>query len=1188
MPAPLVAFKTMCYLRRFLFFDQYFTCSMRIFYPLLLLLTLASIIAVGQTTQTEFGKNRVQFNNDFAEWSQYESRNFITYWYGEGRLVGQAVVQMAEQDFYDIQGILEHRMNDKIEIIVYTDLTDLKQSNIGSEEAFMNSGGQTKIVGNKMFVYFNGDHNDLRRQVREGVASVYLNAMLFGSNLQEIVQNAVMMNLPEWFKDGLISYVGEDWSTELDDQLRDVFLSGNYENFEAMAEQHPKLAGHALWFYISQHYGHSTVSNLLYLTRINRSIESGFLYVLGSTYFKTTQSWYEFFKKRYEGEASQFVKPTGTEIKIKSKHNVPITQVKISPDGLKIAYVRNEIGKTCVWIQDIATGERKLILKNGSRNAIQATDYNYPLLAWSPTNTELSIIYERRDIIKLLRYDVLTKSKTTELMSEQFQRIYSLDYVSSNDYVLSAAVRGQSDIFIYFTKTRQGQRLTTDIWDDLDASFTQVRGHRGILFASNRPDSLNTIALLDSVMPIQPFDIFYLNLDSISFNSKGELVQITHTPHASERQPMAIDSTWFGFISDESGVYNRKVGYLEDYIHHFEHGIRFKDGIIMHLPADSIIANVLDSVALTEVDSVWMDTILKQRAVTYFTTNYDRNIAEQSKARRSGRFVETFQRNGKQEFFVAEVAPENIVNPSLTNHQRSRVQVVEKPTPIQPEPPKKTMLDKVSNEPIDVSKLPKEKQDTGKIDVDNYLFQSEFDDDEVPTRTTPTPKKETQPEQDVSPETVQPLVYLSNGVEENQKQKIQEFRSSRIIPYRLKFRTDYVTTQLDNGVLFDGLNSYSGVPQDFGYPPPGILLKANFKDLLEDYEFEGGIRVPTSFNGAEYFLTYNDKKKRLDKRYAVYYRRLRFTLDNTPPPIKYDNRIFLTQYQLRYPLDVFTSLRATATLRFDNSTMLSSDAVTLQTPNLEEQRIGVKGEYVFDNTLDVALNVKNGTRYKIFGEMIKGLQVDLGENPQFDVKDGFMTVLGADFRHYQRILKWSVLAGRLAGATSFGQQKILYMLGGTDNWMFPQFDDQIPLPAGDDFAYRTIATNARGFKLNARNGNSYAIFNTELRVPVLRYIFPRKQSNFVRNFQVIGFFDMGSAWEGVNPFNEQSPLNTWTGAGNNVSIEVNYFRDPIIFGYGTGIRTLLFGYMIRLDYAWGVETRVVQEPKLHFSIGMDF
>ncbi len=395
--------------------------------------------------------------------------------------------------------------------------------------------------------------------------------------------------------------------------------------------------------------------------------------------------------------------------------------------------------------------------------------------------------------------------------------------------------------------------------------------------------------------------------------------------------------------------------------------------------------------------------------------------------------MEMLYREGRLQVFLDEMAPEATANPSLTNHQKQRVKVVvETSAPTKTEPPKKTMLDKAGTEPIDVSELPKEKQDTGKIDLDNYLFQSEFDDNEVPTRNNPAPREEEAPQPDISPEAVQPLVYVSNGQTGDIRQRLQEFKPSRIIPYRLKFRTDYVTTQLDNGVLFDGLNSYSGVPQDFGYPPPGILLKANFKDLLEDYEFEGGVRVPTSFNGAEYFLIYNDKKKRLDKRYAVYYRRLRFTLDNTPPPIKYDNRIFLTQYQLRYPLDVFTSLRATATLRFDNSTMLSSDANTLQTPNMEEQRIGVKAEYVFDNTLDIALNVKNGTRYKVFGEMIKGLQVDLGQNnPQFKVKDGFMTVLGADFRHYQRLLKWSVLAGRLAGATSFGQQKILYMLGGT-------------------------------------------------------------------------------------------------------------------------------------------------------------
>ncbi len=1142
----------------------------------------------GQTTQTEFGKNRVQFHNDFAEWSQYESRNFMTYFYGEGRNIGQSVVQMAEYDFYEIQGILEHRMNDKIEIIAYTDLTDLKQSNIGVEEAFVNTGGQTKIVGNKMFVYFNGDHNDLRRQVREGIASVYLNAMLFGSNLQEIVQNAVMMNLPEWFKDGLISYVGEEWNTTLDNQLRDLFLSGKYADFEEMAEANPKLAGHSLWHFISEHYGHSTVSNLLYLTRINRSVESGFLYVLGSTYSNTVESWDAFFRKRYEGETGRFsampIESSGlSPIALKNKKNMPVTQLRVSPDGTKFAYVLNEIGRTRVWVQDFATGKRELAFKGGFRNAIQATDYNYPLLAWNPNNQELAILYERRDVPKLLRYNILTKDKITEDLSTQYQRVFSMDFVNVNDLVFSAAVRGQSDLFLYYTQNRQTLRLTNDFWDDLDAVYSPIHGRRGVLFASNRMDSLNLPAALDSVLPIRRYDIFFLNLDTMP----TELVRITNTPHADERQPIVIDSTWFGFLTNETGIANRKTGYLEDYIHHFQNVITFKDGMVMRLHADTLISERFDSLMLAEVDTVVLEPVIRQRAVNHFVSNYDRNIIEQHLSRRSGRQVEMIWKDGKWQVFggiigVAETDPAAAVTPNFTAYQSQRVQFLNSPGErTANEPARNPVLKKTEDAPVKTENLPQEKQDTGKIDIDNYLFQSEFDDDELPAPPT-------EEEQPVEPSNVQPLAYLPIFEEEGTGQKVHEFRSTRITPYRTKFRTDFVTTQLDNSLLFDGLNSYAGVPQDFSYPPPGILLKANFKDLMEDYEFEGGVRVPTSFNGAEYFLTFINRKKRLDQHYAVYRRRLRFTPEATPPAIKYENTISLGQYQVRYPLDIFTSIRGTATLRFDNSTYLSTEPATHQAPSLHQQRLGIKVEYVFDNTLDISLNIKNGTRYKFFAEQVKGFEIELQNTPTFKANNGFMTILGADVRHYQRVFKWSVLAGRFAFSSSLGQEKILYLLGGTDNWLIPQFDQTIPLPGGDDFIYRSLATNLRGFKMNVRNGNTYALANAELRMPLFRYLFPRSQSNFVRNFQFIGFFDAGTAWQGLNPFNETSPLNTWTASNPNVTITVNYFRDPIVFGYGGGIRTLLFGYFIRLDYAKGIETRQVQDGKLYFSIGMDF
>ncbi|RME07771.1 MAG: hypothetical protein D6816_06300, partial [Bacteroidetes bacterium] len=714
---------------------------MRVLYTFCIL-SFFSLLASGQTTQTEFGKNRVQFNQDFADWSQYESPNFITYWYGEGRLIGQSVVQLAEYDFQEIQGIVDYRMNDKIEIIVYKDLTDLKQSNIGSEEAFVNTGGQTKIVGNKMFVYFNGDHNHLRKQIRSGIASVYLNAMLFGSNLQEIVQNAVMMNLPAWFRDGLVAFVGEEWNSDLDNDLRNLLLSGQYENFDDLAEDHPQLAGHSLWYFIASHYGTPTVSNLIYLTRIHRSVDSGFLFVLGSTYERTTQAWEDFFIKRYTAEKQLTTSPDSAnlrELKIKNKRNVPLTALKLSPDGTKVAYVLNEIGRIRVYVHDLATDDRTLVYKGGFRNAIQATDYNYPLIAWNPNNMELAVLYEKRDVPKLLLYNVLTKEKTEDELINQFQRVYSMDFINPNELVFSAAVRGQSDIFRYFIKTRQSQRLTTDFWDDLDASFVQVHGQRGILFASNRPDSLNVISVLDSILPVGDYDIFYLNLDSIG---SPELVQVTNTPLADERMPIAVDTTWFAFVSNESGISNRKVGYLENYLHHFDNLIFFDDGNQMRLHSDSMITEKLDSVALSHIDSIKLVPVIKQRAVTHFTTNYDRNIVLHHKASRNDRFVQLFYDGNKPRIYYGSALSTSPVVPVLTTFRQQKLIVKKQPAfdPASNKP--QQVMKEVDKEPVDVETLPQEKQDTGKVDIDNYLFQSEFDDTEVPTKG----KEEKQPE----------------------------------------------------------------------------------------------------------------------------------------------------------------------------------------------------------------------------------------------------------------------------------------------------------------------------------------------------------------------------------------------------------------------------------------------------------
>ena len=1188
-------------------------------YILTVALVLFANIAQSQSvSQTIFGKNRVQFHSKFDEWTQYESENFITYWYGESRMTGQSAAQMAEADYSEIERTLEYRMSDKIEILVYSDLTDLLQSNIGSEDAFTNSDKSVKVAGNKIFVYFDGDHQHLRKQVREGVAAALLNSMLYGSNLQEVVQNAVLLNLPEWFKDGLVSYISDNWNANIDDQMRDIFTKNKYKTFNKFAIDKPNLAGHAFWYYISSQFGKSNVANILYLTRINRNMEEGLIYVLGSGYEPTALACMEYYKNRYQSELKDAVKVGAlTSLKIANKRKLPLEQVRISPDGKHIAYITNEIGRYKVFLQDAqGTKPRELIFKGGTRNPFQATDYNYPILAWNPDNQRIAIVYERRDVVKLLDYDLKTKKSTVEDFSPQFQRVYSADYTNPKEMVISAAMGGFSDIFLYNTANRNFRRITQDYWDDLDAVSVRIRGHKGILFASNRVNDTLKPERLDSVIPINKFDIFYKDLEDTS----KVLLRVTHTREVNERNPMAIDSTYFSFLTEESGVVNRQIAYLVEELDHTNKVIYYNKGRDSIVVLKDSVVKGLDSL---KIDSVLLRDIYKTVAIVRNNTNYDRNIVTQASAPRVGKLVQKFYKDGIPKVSIENIMPDSVITPSFTKsweiQQKAKRKVTRNAVPSAKDNTVPSAKDTVGTlgrdskiielvQAQNVPVAPPAPKDTNKVDVDNYMFQSEFDTKETPKTTQvavdsaknrPIIIRNSIPNKDK--EITEPVVVKATPIPIPIKSTdstllTQPFKQSRITGYRLKFRSDYYTSKLDNTLLFGGLDTYAGTPQSGYAPPPmGILLKANFKDLLEDYQLEGGIRIPLTFNGAEYFAFFDDKKSRLDKRWALYHKTI-LTTDNGSNPTnlsKIRSTTSLAQYQLSYPFDIFSRLQGTATVRFDKDTRLSTDKSSLEVPPVSTQRIGYRLEYVFDNTLDVDANIKNGTRYKVFIDMMKRFEFNFDDKPKFNFDAGFMGVVGFDARHYERVLYHSVLALRAAGAVSFGAEQTLFYLGGADGELFNTYNNNITTPPGN-YAFETMAANMRGFQRNIRNGTSYALVNAELRVPIFKYFSSKPlTSSFLRNFELVGFVDAGTAWHGSSPFNSNNPLNTITLPQDPqpnfpVTITVNYFKDPIVVGYGGGVRMMLFGYFIRGDYAWGIETRVVQKPTFHLSLGFDF
>ncbi len=136
---------------------------------------------------------------------------------------------MAEEELPAIEQFVEYGLQRRANIVIYNNFNELEQSNIGLNLDWQTTGGITKLVNNKMIVYFNGDHADLRRQVRQGIARILVDNILFGDDLGEFAANQALLDLPKWLVDGYVDYVAEDWNTTLDDQLKSALLSAEYQ-----------------------------------------------------------------------------------------------------------------------------------------------------------------------------------------------------------------------------------------------------------------------------------------------------------------------------------------------------------------------------------------------------------------------------------------------------------------------------------------------------------------------------------------------------------------------------------------------------------------------------------------------------------------------------------------------------------------------------------------------------------------------------------------------------------------------------------------------------------------------------------------------------------------------------------------------------------------------------------------------
>ncbi len=1102
--------------------------------------------------QMEFGRSRVQYKDYF--WTYYRFDRFDTYFYLNGKELAIHTAKYATNELSRLENDLDTYLEGKVQFIIFNNLTELKQSNIGlSTHEEYNIGGVTHILGNKIVLYFDGSLVNFERQIRQGIVHVLLSNAIFGSNVGSQVVNTILQNFPEWYTKGLIAYLSEDWNTEIDNHIRNMILSGKFKKFNRLTidEEYVTDAGHSMWYFIAQKYGRANVPNIINMTRVSRSVETGFQYVLGISIKNLFVEWQQYYNELYAEESLDSYLPgeefhlEGKRVLKKFKNRRKYSELQISPDGVYAAFATNETGKYKVWLHDLQTEKLKKLFVAGYK-LDEKIDYSYPLLTWHPTGRILAMVIEKKGLIWLYFYDV-DEHKWTSQNIFGFEKIVDLSYSGDGRLlVFSAVQKGQSDLFTFNISSGSYEQITNDIYDDLHPQFIQNSGR--IIFSSNRPG--DTLNYGDNQLPEklpQTYDVFVLN-----FNTRSPLLRrVTNTPLANEIQPMEYGRGYISYLSDENGIYNEYVGKL-----------------------DSAVA--------------YVDTTVHYR---YFTrsfpvTNYSRNISEHNISPRAGKKSWIVNQDLYDYLYTDDLIlatnlqSENLSNTpfmqELVSRKKSPVIIVpgfapdtiDQPPPIQRQ--RKSFRNVMRDDTYQIQPGVMSVSDTGKIDINNYQLDK------------------------------QGIVNLNspdslNYVENRFKQKKEEEEDGFILPkqrnYNVEFSVSQLVTQVDFSYLNQTYQPFSvsvnpsndsnipGFDIEPSYSSPGLspTFKLGVSDLMEDYRIVGGFRISLDLINKEYFVSYANLRKRLDKEFIFQRRTLEEPLFSAYVTRQYTNEGF---FVLTYPLNRVLRLRGTFLVRNETYVFAGPDEFSIRYPNVKYNWGGAKAQLIYDDTKNIGLNLYEGSRFMVFGEY----------NQLIEELDRHLLVFGFDFRNYLRLHRQFIWANRFAGSTNFGTDKLMYYMGGTDSWMFPEFEQETPFDYTQSWVYQALSTNMRGFNQNARNGNNFLLLNSELRMPLFRYLINRPiKSEIINNFQLVTFGDLGVAWAGWNPYDEDNVLYTRYVESGPLRIRVQYEKDPIIGGFGFGARTKLLGYFLKGDLAWGVEDgKVKKNPIFYLSLSLDF
>jgi Tol biopolymer transport system component len=502
----------------------------------------------------QFGQNKVQYK-DFT-WYYIQTEHFDIYFSSYGANLAEFTAQAAEDALSSIEKSFNHRINNRVSILVYNSTNDFQETNVTDEYLSEGIEGFTEIFKNRVVIQFMGSYPEFRHLIHHELTHAVMNDYYYGGSLQNIITNNISLNLPQWFNEGMAEYQSLGWDINTDMFIRDAVINNNLPDLQRLDGYVAYRGGESVFHYIASKYGKEKIGELVNKIKSTNSLEEGFKSSIGLSIKEFSERWKKYLKKVYwpdialRRDPDEFAKRLTNSEEGDGFYN---TSPSISPQGDRVAFISNRNYYFDVYIISAIDGKVIKRLVKGNRSPdFEQLNVVTPGLSWSPDETKIALTAKSdgNDIIYVIDID----SEDKEILPVKLDGIKSLSWSPDGRYIAFIGhTAKQSDVFIYDMQAKKLINLTDDVFTDNDPSWSP--DSKKLFFSSDRGDYLSE-ASIPPKFKIYNYTDTHSDIYSIEINNKS-IERITNMPNSNQFAPIAgPDDKQILFISDDNGINN--------------------------------------------------------------------------------------------------------------------------------------------------------------------------------------------------------------------------------------------------------------------------------------------------------------------------------------------------------------------------------------------------------------------------------------------------------------------------------------------------------------------------------------------------------------------------------------------------------------------------------------------------------